>query len=157
MNTRHKEVNSSASISNEGNRNEVINEEENQESESETELLDDDDAEINDGEVEVLKANIFHYQYEGELAHDEELRQGILYYKYEDFDDEEIEILDDSDNDSERNVSHVDEDVEISCEECGIMVNLTELEEHKNSFHPPPPNRKMLQFTDGNFFMMVDD
>lgn len=124
---------------------------------SETEADDSEE----DDEVEVIKANIFKYQ--GNLTFDQEVSQDILHFEYyDDFNDEvdDVVILDDDDLEMEDSVEHDEslkeaDNTSVCCEECGQLFATKELEDHKETKHPPK-KKNIKQFAGGNFFMLAE-
>merc|ERR1712098_812042 len=113
-----------------------------------------------DDEVEVIKANIFKFQ--GELSYEQEINQDILNFKYyDDFNDEDIVIveddvdeMDDSVNDDDDEAFMEEERILVSCDECLKLFDAGDIEEHKQEKHPPK-KRSIKHFDSGNFFMIA--
>merc|ERR1712098_221434 len=113
-----------------------------------------------DDEVEVIKANIFKFQ--GELSYEQEINQDILNFKYyDDFNDEDIVIveddvdeMDDSVNEDDDEAFVEEEKILVSCDECLKLFDAGDIEEHKQEKHPPK-KRSIKHFDSGNFFMIA--
>lgn len=126
-------------------------------SSSEVNNMDEIDQE-SDGEVEVLKANIFKFQ--GNLTEDDEVKQGILHYEYyDDFNDEDDVIFVDEEEEEtelrEELFSDHEREPLACCEDCGEMFEVDKLEVHRRELHPPIRNQ-FLQFSEGSFLMVAD-
>merc|ERR1712025_1261794 len=114
----------------------------------------------NDDEVEVIKANIFKFQ--GELSYEQEINQDILNFKYyDDFNDEDIVIVEDDVEEMNDSVNEDDDEafveeekILVSCDECLKLFDAGDIEEHKQEKHPPK-KRSIKHFDSGNFFMIA--
>ena len=119
---------------------------------------EDDAPDTKDDEVEVLKANIFKFQ--GDLTYEQEVSQDILHFKYfDDFNDEDIIVLDDvpeTDEEWKFEGDIIEEErTFVSCEECNkLFEEMGDLEDHKQAVHPPK-KKKIMEFDGGNFFMLA--
>ena len=117
--------------------------------------------EADDDEIEVIKANIFKYQ--GDLTYDQEVSQDIMHFEYyDDFSDDvdDVVIIEEDDpelNESENLEASLNEaqNTFVCCEECGDLFAAAELEEHRESKHPPK-KKNIKEFADGNFFMLAE-
>ena len=111
-----------------------------------------------DDEIEVVKSSI--YKFQGALEQHQLVNQDVFQYQYFDnFEDDDIEIIDETDEMEEPSLDAVVENVikepkREKCEECSQLICPKEVLNHMKTFHPVQKS-KMKQFEGGNFFMLV--
>lgn len=130
------------------------NEHKEQEEEHENfeEVIEEDDG------IEVVKSSI--YKYQGTIEQHQLVNQNVFQYQYFDnYEDDDIEIIDETDEVEESSVdvfseNKIEEPRKDKCEECNQMIDPKEVTSHMNTIHPVQKS-KMKQFDGGNFFMFV--
>ena len=104
-----------------------------------------------DDEIEIIKADI--YRYQGDKSYSQEVKEDVFKFQYVD-DEDDIVILEDEDEEELKETNSEDLKTLMKCEECDDLLDEKDLEGHMMINHPVEV-KEIIQFGDGNFFMMV--
>ena len=111
-------------------------------------------AEVDD-EIEIIKADI--YRYQGDKSYSQEVKEDVFKFQYVDDEDDIVILEDDKEDEDEEELKETNsEDLKtlMKCEECDDLLDEKDLEGHMMINHPVEV-KEIIQFGDGNFFMMV--
>ena len=111
-------------------------------------------AEVDD-EIEIIKADI--YRYHGDKSYSQEVKEDVFKFHYLDDEDDIVILEDDKEDEDEEELKETNsEDLKtlMKCEECDDLLDEKDLEGHMMINHPVEV-KEIIQFGDGNFFMMV--